>query len=1051
MKYLLIILLSIRAFGNELSSEKINQLTDFAALQTQEISIHKLQSLLKQYRGTPREAELLSRLADFYLQRSGITFRVSEGVKESNGKTKKTLYTQSLKDSIRIYSELILKFPDYPQSIYGRYKRGKAYKELNQIKESKMDYVYLTIHHRDFELIDTVYIDLADFAADANQHQEALTYLKEIEKMKESEYYPFALHKSAWSHFNLGNYAFALEYLKIENKFYSQKKEMTTGDIAFIESIFNDAALFYFEAINKKASFANIEKAVLYFKEIDQKGLFGSSLFKLAKLLKAYQLNSELDQLKDLLIQDYIQLPEATEVSLLIFQYQFEKMEYSHLDSILKDLKKIKTAQQKSNFDKKIENSLIPSLVELNKQVVKNKLSTQLATLSNPLINLTEKTSELLGKENSISLQARYTLAETLFEIKNFTKSTQTYFELLSPEYTEILRAKKITLTHLALRMISSRYQELIQNGLISKNLEIRNINQAPIPLSRENIKLVQEWISWLDQYQPLKTQETNQSDQASWVAFNFEANKLIYEHFDINESIKRFELFSNQNTKNELSLVAMSIILDTYSKSENWNALSELSKRILSSKIFKDPKFNDKIYELGAQAHFKLTLEMNQDNSPEQLELVKRKAQECIQQFERSQVINECKLIVAKIELKNGNYQNAEHELNSLLSSAKENSKIESILLMLADTHHKMGKFSEASSNLLYYQKITHFKDPLITQNLLEHYWFKRDFKSLNEIIHITEACTGKSHNLCELYQIAQNLVNPSKIKISYATLFKNAIHTPKSIAVIWTLMALAEPKRVPFNDRLVLLQKLSQSWDELNPIFQIHLLPLLQSRIEESLTSIQTSSHQIAPLSIDPHSIEKRITLTREIDLTLSKTMKLPFISIKLNCANQLFSLYSLLIQDLRKIQTPEDLLKPFLVKNEEITSVIQSLKIQVKNYVIPPADKNSEIQKTAFTDSFNARDILISDEMKNQIPTLMWNEWQNAVNESKSDYLFFLIGQIENSKESLQIISPVMKGLILLLSQAPTEAYELIFNAPASNLRTQVLAHFETKGAT
>lgn len=154
------------------------RLTDLAALNIQEHSINKLEKMLKTYKGTEREPEFLSRLGDLYLERSGITFRVSEGVKEAQAtKKKSSLYTSSLKESVRVLSLLITKYPNHTDVPEAYFKRGKAYKELGDIAHSKADYIHLFNDEKDFEMLDSAIIDLAEYCADANLHQEALTYL----------------------------------------------------------------------------------------------------------------------------------------------------------------------------------------------------------------------------------------------------------------------------------------------------------------------------------------------------------------------------------------------------------------------------------------------------------------------------------------------------------------------------------------------------------------------------------------------------------------------------------------------------------------------------------------------------------------------------------------------------------------------------------------------------------------------------------------------------------------------------------------------------------
>ena len=85
MKYGLVLLALLMTAGAQATEAPVSaKLTDMAALSIQDQSIKKLESLIKQYQGTSREPELLYRLADLYLERSGLSFRISEGTSVKN-------------------------------------------------------------------------------------------------------------------------------------------------------------------------------------------------------------------------------------------------------------------------------------------------------------------------------------------------------------------------------------------------------------------------------------------------------------------------------------------------------------------------------------------------------------------------------------------------------------------------------------------------------------------------------------------------------------------------------------------------------------------------------------------------------------------------------------------------------------------------------------------------------------------------------------------------------------------------------------------------------
>lgn len=1026
---------ALLSYSLAFANEKTGKLTDMAALNIQDRSITKLNSLLKQYRGTAREAEFLARLGDLYLERSGISFRISEG---TSIKTKNALYSNSLKDCVRVLSELITKYPYHVQAPMARFKRGKAYKELNQIKEARNDYIYMDQHYADFPLIDSAWNDLADFAQDSNNHQEALTYLGKIEKLPTSGFYTTALHKTAWSYFNLAIYQSALDYLTKEINFYFDK-EQTGAEVALLESAFNDMALFYFEALNKQASFATVDKALNLFEKLDRTHThFGQTTGKFARLLKAYTLIPHLEALNRRLIRDYIQTPEAAEVALLMFQFRFERHEYSQLGPVLQDLNKIRNEAKNKDLDQKVEVALAGALTELHKMVIKNKKATEVGTLVRPLVSLTESVGDLLGAGNTTSLLANYSLAETSFELEDYARATQLYQGLLNPLYAPALDAKKISQQSLGLRMLSSRYRELKKEQLIPQKLTIRALASKVSPASKEQVSKMKAWVEWVDQHVATITDKTPVEDRQSFYAFALEANKLVYEYLDETAAVTRLEKFAFDHPDSQEGVTSITIVVDTISKSEDPQRLYDTTQKILAVKNWKEKAFLEQVYGMTASSHLKLTL---QSDVPE---IVLKRTQECADKFKTvktaEKTYQECLIIQAKTHSKLGSFDLAEKELNTLLGQIKDESNVKSMLLLRADARSKLGKMNEAIHDLTQYQGMTDFKDTEITQNILQHFWFKHDYRGLDALLKNKKVCAGPNADICEQFSVVRVIDEGRDAKLNISTAFKNTVKAPKTLISVWALAALNNPKKLAFQDRLVLLQRLSNSWENMNPLLQIHLLPLMQARVKDTLESVRFSAPGIAPLTSDTNTIERRMRLMQDIDSTFAKVMKLNWIEVKIKGATELATIYERLILDLRAIQTPEDLLKPFVQKAKDVNEAVQQLREMAMNFKAEP------VQTGANRQIASTPQILLSKEVENRVPAHLWNEWKSGVQEDRRDYLFYLISIMESGNEEFKGFSPILRGLVLLKGEAPTEAFELIKTASDSPWKNTLLTQFK-----
>jgi hypothetical protein len=677
--------------------------------------------------------------------------------------------------------------------------------------------------------------------------------------------------------------------------------------------------------------------------------------------------------------------------------------------------------------------------------------------LFRPLISLTEAVSDLLGNDNTTALMANYSLAETSFELGEYPRATQKYADLLDDRYAKTLASKKITRASLALRLLSSRYRELKKDQLIPEKLVIRSASSKVTSTSKDQLQKISQWTTWVDQFSDEVTSKTPAEEKQSYLAFGLEANKLIYEYLDVAKALERLEEFAFDHVDSEEGLTSITIVLDTLSKSEDHTRLYEVTQRVLGKKQWKGKGFLEKVAEQSADTHLKITLKTEKPKD------VLSRAKECASKFKVSKVAQECQIIQAKTELKIGSPEKAEKQMSLLLPQIKDNSKVQSLLLLRADARNKMGRLSDSVADLYQYQNMTDFKDSDITQTILQHSWFKRDLKSLDGLLKNPKVCSGKNAETCEQYRVVR-VLEENNSKLSYAQVFKNTTHGDKGLITVWALTALQNPKKLPFQDRMVLLQRLAASWEHLNPLLQVQLVPVLQTRVKETLESIRVSAPGIAPLTEDTATIERRMRLMQEVDTAFAKAMKLPWLEIKMKGATELALIYERLVQDLRAIHTPEDLLKPFAKKTQEIQEAVVQLQAMSMVYEEStpdvktaantkdraPASMSNPTSKSMSSASFEKaiKQKLLSREVENAIPKNLWGEWKNGVENMRRDYLFYLVSVTESAAPDFKQISSVVRGMVLMFGEAPTEAYELVKSAPDSPFKTTFINQFHAQ---
>ena len=277
---------------------------------------------------------------------------------------------------------------------------------------------------------------------------------------------------------------------------------------------------------------------------------------------------------------------------------------------------------------------------------------------------------------------------------------------------------------------------------------------------------------------------------------------------------------------------------------------------------------------------------------------------------------------------------------------------------------------------------------------------------------------CKGNLAETCSRYQLTAAL--DSNRPGNYQHAFRNTIKAEKEARALWALQCLVDPKKLPFQDRLILLQRLGSSWEALPAELQIHLQSILVERTKATLSSIRVSAPGIAPLHADQESIERRMRLLQEVDQSFSKITKLGWIEIKKTGIDELATIFERVITDLRGIHAPEELLTPFKQKQTDLKDA--SKKLEAMAFHFKPVSGNP----------------LLSAQVSELIPERLRNEWNRAVQNRERDFLLFLAGDLGAN-------ATVVKGLILADSGAPSEAWALIETAPESPLKQSAILNF------
>jgi tetratricopeptide (TPR) repeat protein len=975
----------VRAGAAEKSEPHV---VDRAALRMQEQSIAKLRRLVHEAAGTRSEPDLLSRLADLELERSGITFRISEG-HANTGEGR--IHRASLQAAVRTLSRLIALSPDGSLAPAAYFKRGKAASELGEDLSALRDLSLVVSKFPDFEWRDSAEMALGDLQRKREKHAEALTHYRRVEEMPESPHHPFALHQGAWSRYLLGEIPSALETLGKECAIWFRKLDAKTAgpypekasSRAFLEVALGDAAFFSFEALNRKLPGASIEGSLRTLRELDRDGQhLGLMVLKLARMLKGYALGPELEALKTLLMHRHPSLPETSEVAILFYQLQLERRAWNRIPDIASELPKLRQPGIRSRLEPVIRESLSA----LHALVTRNKDSSARMELVKPLITVTDSLNGLLGSGNPTVLSAQYALAETLFDLGEYREAARRYASLETPAGQHPAPTRHSLIE----RRLSAQFRAWEKEGRLPGPFKVVKLASPSMVLNETHRAELSKWAEEALQTTPLPS------------GFEIEALKILYQlsqtHAERFAVLERLEQFALARPGTPEGTSATGIVLDTLSDSGEWDLLAASARRLGS-------------WNIAENAELKALLASSED--AESL----NRARTCLARATLPSVRRECSIAEARALIRTGDRKEAEARLSQLLLNHPEEPRVQAMLLTRADLLMKSGRIEEAGRDLEAYQKMTRFRDTEMTLRLLQHHWFSGNWTHLQSLLTDPLACANEFRkSLCAPFEAARALMEGRDAKTPYLALYRNTLRAPENARALWCLMALTRPRTLAFQDRLVLLQRLGKSWNALPPNLQLHFLPLLRERAGDAMESIRLTAPGIAPLRPDSAAILRRVELVREIEGAFGSLLVLPSIGLKTRGVEELVRIHQTLLDGLKQMQVPPGELTPL---QEKIANLQQTLRqLSALRY---------ELRRDG--DVPPLPELLLSSEFTSALPPEFRDPWARSAQRGRGDALLQVASILD---------SDLLRGAALLVLGSPSEAAPLIQEAPESSAK-------------
>ncbi len=191
--------------GNEIRSLKKELLVSSSETK----AMNQLNALLKKHRGTPLEPDLLMRKAELYMrQAKSATFfeliRTSEDAAQFVPPAAKKLSSrQKISEAISLYHSIAKRFAKYANLDLVYFNAGFAYQQLGKHSEARVEYSRILKQFPTSPLLSETHLSLGEIYYSEKNFSKALDHYKMVRRFPDSQVYPYALYKSAWSLYNL--------------------------------------------------------------------------------------------------------------------------------------------------------------------------------------------------------------------------------------------------------------------------------------------------------------------------------------------------------------------------------------------------------------------------------------------------------------------------------------------------------------------------------------------------------------------------------------------------------------------------------------------------------------------------------------------------------------------------------------------------------------------------------------------------------------------------------------------------------------------------------
>ncbi|MGK5089510.1 hypothetical protein WDW86_18315 [Bdellovibrionota bacterium FG-2] len=917
------------------ADENLDRAVDQAALETQESSIAIIKETLAQKVPKGSSVPFLERLLELYRQNATILFRVD------GGKSASSAHTRALRNLIATATRLI---SDYPGKYTERrvlFLRGQAFEELQEKTAASADYLRVAERFSETNEGSAATLSLADFAIAARKYTEALRFLHRIEARPSDPRYGIALYRLAWVSFNLSDPSTAFDYSRKLARLFADKT--SSADRATRENILLDSSLFYLDALERGLPGFSLAEALPKLSSLNPGPVYGKMLLRLAQLLRSHGRESDLAELRKQVVLNEPTLSETIDIVLCSFEHGLNRQKLALVRDAARDFKSLGGVKSQKTTFPRVQAVLSSAFEGLQKEK-----HADLGTLG----EICEAYRVLSDPADPKLRLLRFNLAEAQFSQGAFAPATGEYQWV----YEHPAKDQEVLAFDAGRRALASRYQEILMQGLIPKDLK-------PQPLDPSKTRaalppLMDEWIRWTDEIairHPKPLPEDLQHLQ-------FECARAAYQQGAIRFALDRLRVFATTFPSSRYAAAAASLTLDTAQLANDWVLLESLAKGFLKLEGWNPPEFVAKLQRAEGAA---LVMAGNAALGSGQKE-------KALGLFSRS--------------------------LEGTLSSDLGASAHLGLALIHRDAYQFLDAFSHFQAYFSGTQKHSD-GDADLRAVALQCAWLSGSAEAMEVALSSKQLCSGFIGGPCAEFRARQllsaNLSQPQELK---KEIQQGMGSKSERLRLLWSVVALRFPEQFRFSETLQLFRQIPKDWMFSEDIERLSILASLSQSAPVALTHLRVEIAQVkSPLV--------RLKQLKEFEEATVQLAELPHSEIRNTIVHKLILAYADTVSWIKTIKSLESLI-PILEKKSVALAAKAPARVQDKVQDAGPAVSSLALLETL-------------DPKQSWEKSELLTKWLRALEEHNWAQAIFLIQELERKKSVPAKKVSLMRTAALLAS--------------------------------